>query len=213
MTEKCVLSALLLTREAMPLTLRGDIVALRERFSKKHLRKWLLAYLLREPQLVSAFFEDGWEGVMAAPKAYRYMPRRLVGKLNASRLRGLSKAKLRAVEREMHGVLEDPRSQTAIGKLEAAMRRLPGVGDYVCKHFTRTLLLMIDAPHPSGDFIVMGAGASKGRYRHLLHRHGIHDVGMLNDALERHLGTVVAHRIDAAELAYLMCMSNFPACT
>ena len=159
---------------------------------------------------MSAFFENGWEGVAAAPKTYRYLPRRLVGKLNADRLRGMSKAKLRAVEHEMHGVLEDPHSPEAVKKLEAAMRRLPGVGDYVCKHFTRTLLLMIDAPHPSDDFIVMGAGASKDRYRRLLHRHNIHDVSMLNGAVERHLGARAAHRrIDAAELAYLMCMSKF----
>lgn len=204
-----VLNKLLLTKQTMPIAMRGDILTLKEYFSQKHLRKWLLAYLLREPQLVSAFFENGWEGVEAAPKKYEYLPRRLISKLSPAKLRALSKSKLRNVERGMCRVIENPTSCDAITNLETAMRTLPGVGDYVCKHFTRTLLLMIDVPHPSTEFIVMGSGASNARYQILLRRHGIHNLAMLHDELMYHFPTAHVGRIDASELAYLICMTKF----
>lgn len=204
-------------RAAHPIRERGDVRALRLHFDdnfddnfdehadERKLVRWLQMYLMREPPLVHAFANGGWSEAEARTSRYEYLPKRLIRWFRPAAVKELSPLDLNSVAASMRRVIADP-SETNASALERRARILPGVGTYTSRHLVRTLLLMIDSPHPSRDFLKMGGGADDSAYQRLRDV-GIADVDSLNRECVR-LGLLRSdERIDAGELAYLLCMS------
>ena len=86
-------------------------------------------------------------------------------------------------------------------------RHVFGFGDYNVEHLYRSAIVACGLRHPSNDFVCMGSGANASMYDKHLRRHGIMNMTDMNRAF---LAWSSSHdtdpvRIDAGELAYLMC--------
>ena len=200
--------------ELPPIARRGDVVTLRRFFSagsRKSLRRWLRAYALREPQLVTAYFAGGWAAVQqarcAATFRYRYLPTQTLGKLNPATIRCWDREMVDHVVEAMQKVLAKP-SLANVKLLERKASKLIGVGVYVKAHLSRTLLMMAGARYPSDEFLVMGRGANSRKYQALKDM-GITDVRVFNTTV-RSLGLLPEEEsyIDAGESGYLICMTD-----
>ena len=172
--------------------------------SETRLQHFIIVWALREPPLIESYMHllasnpsfsiqhllDELEASTKKPK-YEYLPKRLIGKHKPSALKKWDVADL------SKSLTLKPNHKTLV-KLA---KKLPGVGAYSSEHFARTYYFAFNMPHPSSEFVVMGAGASKAKYD-AMRKVGVNNIDELNQHLR------AGCFINAGELSYYLCMGK-----
>ena len=184
---------------------RGDIATLKSHFDGDYI-KFIYAWGMREPKLVCAFYEGGFELAKITPCKYKFLPTRLVKHMKPHMLETWNVAIVREVAHGLKQAMETPNMHSYKRAIKCA-RRLPGVGLYSSEHLYRTCCIMNNIKHPSNTFVKMGSGANHTKYD-TLRSFGIFDIPTLNQKLfywDPHFYDRTVY-MDAGELAYILCM-------
>ena len=199
-----------------PIWERGDVQALKRNFDGDWCR-FVRAWAMREPVLVAAFYEGGFEGAkrVAASTRYEFLPRRLVRWMKPEAVEQWSEGCVRQVAAALSAYFSEP---TSVDDRLAGYRRilrvasmLPGVGRYSQEHLVRTACLVMDHWHPSSEFVMMGGGADRCSYLPLADLN-IRDLLDFNIAMWDSFNDDTLPWVDAGELAYIVCMMPKKRC-
>jgi len=187
-----------------PITERGDIITLKKHFDGDW-EKFIYAWAMREPEIVDAFYENGFEGAKQVKVKYEYLPTRLIRYMKPEVVETWDTSTVAKLLQILFMEEEDwaPKSFWYEQVMKWASKLLHGVGKYSQEHLVRTACLMMDEAHPSNEFVIMGGGADEKKYQ-IFRDNGINNMKQFNEALKQ-INPDYPH-IDAGDLAYLLCM-------
>ena len=196
-----------------PIESRADIIALKTCFvslleTQTPLLAWfhfVYIWALREPVLIQQYVENNYDlrALIGLKIKYQYIPKLLVRFMKPKMLiENWNTIKVYELAHILNAIFADDRDVTMseYKKITKAFSTFKGIGVYSKEHFFRTACLVKGKRHPSKDFVVMGGGASKQKYK-ILKELGINNV---SDACKK-----INKDIDAGELAYYLCMGKF----
>ena len=170
--------------------------------------QFIYAWAIREPTSVDAYCSGGFNLAKQTKTKCKLLPNRLIKYMKPEVVEMWA---LQDVIDLAYAVMyKDYKAATK------AATKLPGIGVYSKEHLYRTWLIIREKHHPSRHFVSMGQ--LQGADYNLLREHGIANMIQFKERAQMVLGIalsteVVARyisetRMDAGQLAYLICMSR-----
>jgi|TARA_B100001250_G_scaffold161809_1_gene138991 hypothetical protein len=180
-----------------PITARGDVYTLRHLFDGD-MTKFVYAWALREPILVEAYYEGGFEAVEKIRDIkYQFIPHRTIKWLKPSMIQSWSLDIVVSIGEALQNNLP----HDIIMERTKELPGLAGAGSYNSEHLYRTACIVLGRKHPSREFVIMGSGTD---YSELI------ELGIKNmDEMDKKWREITnIPYIDAGELAYLVCKTR-----